>query len=50
MIRPRLPLAGVLVVGLAVPTLLIAQEAELKVSRIALFSSGVGFFEREAEV
>ncbi len=50
MIRPVFPLAVVLVVVLAAPTSLMAQETELKVSRIALFSSGVGYFEREAEV
>jgi len=50
MIRPILPLAAVLAVVLAAPMSLIAQETELKVSKIALFSSGVGYFEREAEI
>ncbi|NLE58333.1 MAG: hypothetical protein GX616_08230 [Planctomycetes bacterium] len=50
MIRSPLPLAVVLVAALVIPTLLIAQETELKVSKIALFSSGVGYFEREAEI
>jgi len=50
MIRSFLPLAVVLVAALVIPTLLIAQETELKVSKIALFSSGVGYFEREAEI
>ncbi|HPD30430.1 MAG TPA: hypothetical protein PLL20_10570, partial [Phycisphaerae bacterium] len=50
MIRPIYPLVAVLVVVLAVPTLLTAQETELKISKIALFSSGVGYFEREAEI
>ncbi len=50
MIRPILSLAVVLVVVTMAPISLAAEEAELKVSRIALFSSGVGYFERDAEV
>lgn len=50
MIRPIPALVTVFVVMSTVPTSLIAQEIELKVSKIALFSSGVGYFEREAEI
>jgi hypothetical protein len=50
MIRPVLSPAAVLAVVLVMPMSLIAQETELKVSKIALFSSGVGYFERDAGV
>lgn len=50
MIRRVMPLAAACATILAISLPSTAEDTEMKVSRIALFSSGVGFFERQAEV